>query len=256
MMHDPVFMLDLCILAYQLHAQTLVMPPDPYAEQMRQDATVKTGDRRRRFLDSLQEEIVRGNYPLWRGPAVLRGKSATGWIENPDLDPVVSDSTRICPHVPGLVRQNRDEEGWLFYRTPRSTQPPANGIAETIGITGTIGTVKVFEYASAAGPNLNPNLNPPQIQQQVITLPAVPAPIPAPAHTNDRLYCFEGGTGCTKIENTDHKAGAIWSLMGYVLAREDATSTATPKQYDVFIAFRGSRSDAVPLKRLNKARGS
>ena len=33
---DTIYMLDLCILAYQLHAQTLVLIPDPYGEQMQE----------------------------------------------------------------------------------------------------------------------------------------------------------------------------------------------------------------------------
>ena len=44
--------------------------------------------------------------------------------------------------------------------------------------------------------------------------------------------------------------GKIWSLMGFVLAREDTASTQPQKPYDVFIVFRGSRSGRVSSARM------
>ena len=71
-MIDDLDLLDYCILAYQLHSQTLVFAIDPYGEQMR---SVGSQGSRRRFLDQLDHELrndeQRGNlaklYPGCRG---------------------------------------------------------------------------------------------------------------------------------------------------------------------------------------------
>ena len=46
-MYDPwIFELDLCILSYQLHSQTLIWPMDPYYEQYK-------NERRKKFLEAV-----------------------------------------------------------------------------------------------------------------------------------------------------------------------------------------------------------
>ena len=236
---DDVDLLDLCILAYQLHAQTLVMRTDPYGEYMRSKGRARHipgAQRRRRFLEALSEEIDALPRPLqgpsYAGPGFMRSpvqnqrnNPPLSWPNNNLLDPVLSDYSRVCPHLPGLVQQYKHHEGWIIYRARTS-------------ITDRIGRVFVVEYDSNNGPSsANPTFHHPN--PAPYPHPEVPCPLQAPAANPqpDLLYCFEGGTGGAASND-----GKIWTLMGFVLAREDTASAQPQKPYDVFIVFRGSRS--------------
>ena len=232
---DPVDLLDLCILAYQLHAQTLVMRADPYGEYMR--SKTKSGDaahtkgrhRRERFLQAVGVEMKKLTRPTtgpsFGGPGYMRSPQSTMWPMNDKLDPILSDYTRISPHLLGLVQSYKGYDGWITYRSPTS-------------ITDPIGQVFMVEYGINNGPNS-------QKPEGFVKPVAWPLAAPANLQTQpDLLYCFEGGTGGIRNKASD---GAVWSLMGFVLAREDTASTQTQKPYDVFIVFRGSRSGRVSV---------
>ena len=214
---DPVYFLDLCILAYQLHAQTLVMRADPYGENLRSKNPyhVKGAKRRERFLAALAEtetKLKSQTGHSYSGPGYVRNSSSNVWPINKSLDPILSDYSRISPHLPGIVQPYKEHEGWIVYEAPND-------------ITKLIGNVYMVRYDNNQGPNSGTCIVDP-----------IGSPLKSPATSNapDLLYCFEGGTGARRPAASD---GATWSLMGFVLAHQDQN-----KQYDVHVAFRGSRS--------------
>jgi hypothetical protein len=210
------------------------MRADPYGEYQR--SKTKKGDvghvggakRRERFLEAINVEIdeLQRRAPAdlsYAGPGFMRstqknqrGNPPAGWASKKELDPVFSDYSIICPHLPGFVQPYKGHDGWIVYRAPAT-------------ITDEIGHVRMVEYESSNGPGATK----PKCTVKQVQLPAWAAHAPL---GQDHLYCFEGGTGGkTVIE------GKIWSLMGFILAAED-TSLPAPRPYDVFIVFRGSRS--------------
>jgi hypothetical protein len=210
-MYNFVHLLDLCTLAYQLHSQTLIWPMDPYYEQWSSELLKRQQlARRKEFMREVHRVATPANpnYIGCRGPAKLNSAPAS----NEGLDPVIADYNQINPWRPGLTRQNKEQEGWILYNTPKV-------------ITNRIGTVSVAYYDPAWHPLLS-SLN--------IQRPAPPPGTILPPAT-DLLYCFEGGTGGLA------KVPPAWSMMGFVLAREDDT-VPPPRPYDLYIVFRGSRS--------------
>jgi Lipase (class 3) len=224
MYHQLVHLLDLCTYSYQLHNQTLIWPMDPYYDQL---SGIK--GRRNGFMDKVHRRAVSGNYVGRRGPDVLTDSQMHQTNQN--LDPILSDYRNLNPWKPSIVRPNRETEGWILYNTPSQ-------------ITDRIGEAWVVRYLAG-----NPRL---------VTNPPLPINIPRPAlgqTGTDWLYCFEGGTGAIARKPT-HPA---WSLMGFVLAREDETAANPPplRPYDIYIVFRGSRSgDPRALRALQEERGN
>ena len=222
MFPDLVYLLDLCILAYQLHSQTLIWPLDPYAEQMQvRGAGGKAHKRRKYFLEEVSKRYFTNPSSGGFGP--------NNSSDNPRLDPIVQDYSRISPYRPGLVRPTRDDDGWIVYRAPEDA------------ITKRIAEVHMASYKQKKSPRDTPT---PEVDVKKLILLAPPT-------STDLLYCFEGGTGAVK-----DKASAAWSLMGFVLAREDDKATSSPKPYDVYIAFRGSRSGTLRPKSSLRKRGN
>jgi hypothetical protein len=211
------------------------MRADPYGEYQRSKtkkgdaAHVRGAKRRERFLEAIKVEIdgLERRAPAalsYAGPGFMRstqkdqrGSPPAGWTSKDKLDPIFSDYSIICPHLPGFVQPYKGHDGWIVYRAP-------------ITITNQIGDVRMVEYQSSHGPGAtNPQCTVKQVQ-----LPAWVAHAPL---GQDHLYCFEGGTGGNKIVE-----GKIWSLMGFILAAEDTSLPAPARPYDLFIVFRGSRS--------------
>lgn len=188
MYHELVFHLDLCMLSYHLHAQTLVWPLDPYMEQV----ATSTTERRENFMAEVHEEFT--GKPAYHGP----GKTQ-GWPSNVLLDPLISRYDRLYPWRPVFVGPGRRD--WLWHNTPKAIIDPIQ---------------HVYMQQYAPGNNDNPVL------QSLYT-----TPIPAPALIasrvggvgNDLLYCFEGGTGTIEL------SAPSWSLMGFCLARTNADGT-------------------------------
>lgn len=224
--------LDLCILAYQLHSQTLVWPLDPYAEEMLHGRFLVSTDMRARrsFMKAIARTVPHTQHPGrhgMRGPPGLYGDAGTGWRDTTTLDPILYDYSRVSPFRTGFARPDRQNDGLIVYDTPAA-------------ITARINDVHVVSYTKAEGPNSSAP------KTEIKTLSVNPANPPANVKRTDTLYCFEGGTG------VDRHGAAAWSLMGYVLERERQTQG----DYDIYVVFRGSRSGAVRgLDSLN-ARGS
>jgi hypothetical protein len=221
MYHQLVHLLDLCTYCYQLHNQTLIWPMDPYYDQF---SGIK--GRRNGLMAKVHEyAAAQPKSSLLRGPGCL-----LSMITNKDLDPILSDYSKINPWQSSAVRPNRETEGWILYSTPKE-------------ITDRISEAWLVCYGKAGFP-------------RAVLLPSkIPVQRPAIAAGTDWLYCFEGGTGAIP-RKTKH---AAWSLMGLVLAREDETAPNPPpdRPYDLYIVFRGSRSgDPRALKALMKEKGN
>jgi hypothetical protein len=236
MYDEYVYLLDLCTFSYQLHAQTLVWPVDPYYEQWRESKVSVGGDqnaRREAFMAELRKTLDHGKVIDWRGPGVCSGKPT-----NVLLDPIISDYRRINPWRASFTRPDMESDGWVVYNTPRE-------------ITERIKNVNIVYD------------NPPQTDLALHQpLPGAPVQVPS-----DILYCFEGATGAVGMQGdpnpTKGDLEPAWSIMGFVLARtitdvDIKRTTANPAQpvevgYDIYIAFRGSRSG---LLRLMQAKSS
>ena len=213
---DSVDLLDLCTFAYQLHSQTLIWPMDPYYEQWSNTPSLGQFSHRQEFMRKVYQVATSKNpdYKGMRGPAALSGASQS----NEDLDPIISDYEQVNPWRPSVTRPNKVEEDWILYNTPQE-------------ITDRISTVSIARWnppPSAASPG-----GPPKIFQTAVQRPGhLPEGI-------DWLYCFEGGTG-----GLVSRREPAWSMMGFVLAREDDTfpGPRADRPYDLYIVFRGSRS--------------
>src|SRR5262249_35390295 len=109
--------LDLCILAYQLHNQTLIWPTDPYYEQLLkqspslseargEDVTRDAGRRRQEFVAEVTKTFSLTRQlqavPRPNANAAYHGPGeCMGWAEtNFTLDPIISEYDRINPWRP------------------------------------------------------------------------------------------------------------------------------------------------------------
>jgi len=213
MYEETVYLLDLCILSYHLHAQTLIWPFDPYYECSKED------QERKRLMTALRDAFPFGKKLDIHGPGSCQGTETDGWYTNATLEPIFSDYRRIYPWRPSFTRPDAENEPWIVYDTP-------------VEITGRIGEVRMARY----GPKFGPYHKSRTVQIDLIhsTKPGSTTAQPAP----DVLYCFEGGTGAVHGENTQRQYPA-WSMMGFVLAQKPDPSTS---DYDIYIVFRGSRS--------------
>lgn len=228
MYFKTIYLLDLCILSYQLHAQTLIWPLDPYYECLIDE------DQRKLVMARLHEWCVKRGDQRLHGPASCQGAEAEGWGTNNFLEPILSDYLHIYPWRLAFTRPYGRTENWVVYDTPSK-------------ITSRIGEVYMVHYRSGSGALSGAFYTGPYSNQRTINRNALidvtaihhvnPRPDPrTPAR--DLLYCFEGGTGAC-YGDTTAKGYAAWSLMGFVLARE---VEGDPKAYDVYVVFRGSRS--------------
>ena len=216
--NELVYLLDLCIFAYQLHSQTLIWPMDPYYERLDD-----LSGHRKKIMKSLHEHSEK--YKEYRGPGSFTGLEESGWDTNNGLDPIISDYKLIYPWRPGFTNSMPGE--WIVYNTPNE-------------ITDNIGRVYIAKYSSSAGPYHND----PQVEVDTLY-----SKHPNRADATSLLYCFEGGTGSTSSTKEKDFPHA-WSLMGYVLAEETGNQDG---EYNVFIVFRGSRSGE--LRKMNMVKG-
>jgi hypothetical protein len=201
--HPLVYTLDLAILAYQLHCQSLVWPIDPFYEERAdtdRDAfmTLARAWAQRRGATQIAEHAGLAAY---RGPGTLEGLD-----DNPTHDPIIYDYSRIHPWSDAIMNASGT---WTEYLTPRE-------------LTGRIRDVFVSAHTIGGAPG----------DRTVV---------PVPLHDDERrnpdaadvLCAFEGGTG----DKGEPGQPASYSLMGFVLARDTGGGA-----YDVHVAFRGSRS--------------
>jgi len=186
--HPLVHELDLATLAYQLHAQSMVWPIDPYYEE-------EAGDRGtpRDTLMALirawaanEAAVNGGGLAAYRGPGLVAGLP-----DNATHDPILYDYARIHPWSDAI---SNNQDSWTEYRTPAR-------------ITHRIRDV----YVSAR-----------TIDTGEITVMPVPAGrADADPDATDILCAFEGGTGDKGITG----APASFSLMGFALARDTGGGT-------------------------------
>lgn len=198
-----VYELDLAILAYQLHGQSLIWPFDPYYEEH--------ADSRGTGRDTLLE-LVRGwagrrgaaqvagaaGLDAYRGPGVLAGLA-----DNPTHDPIIYDYARIHPWSPAIVNL---QDQWTEYLTPDAITHWIRDVYVSARPIGGAGSVELTQV--------------------------VPGRVDADADATDVLCAFEGGTG----DRGEAGQPPSYSLMGFVLVRD------TGSGYDIHITFRGSRS--------------
>jgi len=205
--HPLVFHLDLAILAYQLHGQSLVWPFDPYYEERAHGV----GDSRDAFMAKVsawvetQAAAQAGVTSLdaVRGPGALGG-----FPNNPTHDPILYDYSLIHPWSHAIMNASAE---WTEYLTPDA-------------ITSRISDVFV-SYRRAGGDATDVVIDPVPLGRDDRS-----------AGASDVLIAFEGGTG----DKGEPGQPASQSLMGCVLMRR------TTEGYDVHVAFRGSRSgDAI-----------
>ena len=206
--HALVHHLDLSILAYELYGQTLVWPFDPYYEEVED----KNGSR-----GELMEKVrvwakAKGSEQVRTSPKLggYRGPGILGGFDdNTTHDPILYRYDRLHPWNRTLTQV---DGRWTEYQTPREVTGQIRDVYMCYRKTGAPeGTAVVEHVASGRGA-------------------AAPG-------ARDVLLAFEGGTG----DKGEAGQPASQSLMGFVLLRYQAGSN----DYDVHIAFRGSRSGSV-----------
>jgi hypothetical protein len=202
--HPLVYHLDLSILAYQLHAQSLVWPFDPYYEELdigaRKRNTMIAKVRRWASSQGATQVAKPNGLRSYRGPGSLNG-----FADNASHDPILYDYSLIHPWSNTLTNAAGT---WTEYLTPKI-------------ITGKINSVRVC-YRPTGTP-----------EQSVTIRPITAAPGSRSAQARDSLWVFEGGTG----DKGEAGQPASQSLMGFILLRDKRSGG-----YDAHIAFRGSRS--------------
>jgi hypothetical protein len=201
--YNPLaYHLDLSILAYQLHAQSLVWPFDPFYEELASSA------RRDPMIAKVQKwAAVQGAkqianpaaFKAYRGPGSLNG-----FADNPAHDPILYDYSLLHPWSNTLTNAAGT---WTEYLTPKS-------------ITAKIKSAHVCARKTGA-------------PEGAVTLNRIEGSAAKSANARDTLWAFEGGTG----DKGEAGQPASQSLMGFILLRNKPGGG-----YDAHIAFRGSRS--------------
>jgi len=197
---ETILQCDLAILSYHLYHQSVVWPLDPWYDSL----SMKSGKQRPLFMTKVHEwcdalDPTEG----FRGPA----GSTFGDASNTKLDPVLTRYDQINPRLPAFTRSG---SSYLSIQTPAY-------------IVDRIGTVEVSQYKSR-----------PNLQSAPAAASTEIKPICSYPNGSDHLIGFEGGHGLVSPTTMP-----VWSLMGYVLARQDPNDDS---MYDIHIAFRGSRS--------------
>jgi hypothetical protein len=206
--HPLVHHLDLSILAYELYGQTLVWPFDPYYEEMagRSGGRAKFMEKVRVWAKAQGTEQIGANPKL----GGYRGPGILGGFQdNPRHDPILFRYDRLYPW--GRTITHVDGR-WTEYLTPDE-------------ITGQIRDVYMC-YRQSGRP-----------EGTVVMEHVTSGRDTAERGARDVLLAFEGGTG----DKGEAGQPASQSLMGFVLLRY----WADRNDYDVHIAFRGSRSGSV-----------
>ncbi len=206
--HPLVHHLDLSVLAYELYSQTLVWPFDPYYEELDNN-----NGARAQFMEKVRAWAkAKGAEQAGAGPELggYRGPGVLGGFDdNARHDPIVYRYDRLYPWNPTITNV---EGRWTEYLTPGE-------------ITGQIRRVSMC-YRRTGRPEGEVAM------EQVVSGSDVAA-----RGARDVLLAFEGGTG----DKGETEQPASQSLMGFVLLRY----WAGRNDYDVHIAFRGSRSGSV-----------
>ncbi|MDF1860015.1 MAG: hypothetical protein P1U87_07355 [Verrucomicrobiales bacterium] len=203
--HPLVYHLDLCVLAYQFHGQSLAWSFDPFFEESNNLKWDRAKFIKRTQLWAKAKGTEQTNrdagLDAYRGPGIL-----SGFPDNPSHDPIIYRYDRIRPSSDSIVNAGKL---WIEYRTPEA-------------ISGKIGEVYVC-YRPAGKP------------AGAITITQVLSREETKTSGRDILVAFEGGTG----DKGEPGQPPSQSLMGFVLLRHWSDQS---DNFDVHIAFRGSRS--------------
>ena len=206
--HPLVYHLDLATLAYELYGQTLVWPFDPYYEDLGDNGGDRAGFMKKVRAWAKAEGATQVSAGTKMGG--YRGPGVLGgFADNPRHDPIVYRYDSLYPWSRTI---NHVDGRWIEYQTPGE-------------ITGQIRDVYMC-YRQTGQPENTP------VMEHVVSGSGA-----ATQGARDVLLAFEGGTG----DKGEAGQPASQSLMGFVLLRYWAGSD----NYDVHIAFRGSRSGSV-----------
>lgn len=200
--HPVALHLDLCILSYQLYAQSLVWPFDPYYERH------GSGGARAEMMGRVRSWIGSRNRAD-RGPAIAgyRGPGAlAGFADNPNHEPIIFRYDTLRPWYPAL---SLAEVKWTEQQTPSAITTRISDVFMCYRPTGSPADAIQIDRIARAGKL------------------AVPG-------AQDQLIAFEGGTG----DKGEPGQAASQSMMGFVLKRQILGGA----DYDIHIVFRGSRS--------------
>jgi len=203
--HPVSFHLDLCNLSYQLYAQSLVWPFDPYYERhggsVAREAFM---GRVRAWARSSHRNDPEPGLGGYRGPGAL-----AGFEDNPLHDPVLYRYDTLRPWQQTL---SIPDQNWVEQRAPTAITEKISDVFMCYRPTGLpADTTKIDRVARGSAF--------------------------AATRARDQLIAFEGETG---DKGEPGQAGSQ-SMMGFVLKRHNAGSD----DYDVHIVFRGSRSGVV-----------
>lgn len=181
--HPLVYHLDLSILAYQLHGQSLVWPFDAFYEERAEPL----GSTRDDFMDAVRAWALAlpntSALDSYRGPGI-------GLEQNSGHDPVIYNYSRIHPWSNCVFNANGE---WTEYQTPRA-------------ITARINQVYVaYRHRPTGGVD----------EVRLEALPQQVTPGDRNPDAADVLLAFEGGTG----DKGEPNMPASQSLMGFVLLR-------------------------------------
>lgn len=187
--HPLAYHLDLSILAYQLHGQSLVWPFDSFYEERAEPF----GSTRDDFMDNVRAwtSTLPNSSALdgYRGPGI-------GLDQNASHDPVVYNYSRIHPWSSCVMNASGE---WTEYLTPRE-------------ITARINQVYVaYRYRPTVGAD----------EVRLEALPQRMSPGDRDADASDVLLAFEGGTG----DKGEPNMPASQSLMGFVLLRSTGAAS-------------------------------
>ena len=233
--HPLTHALDLCVLAYQSHAEALLYPWDPFYEAKYgancPDRDAVMARVRMWAKEKVAKEDAVNPLDRIRGPSVFSGSPDNGLLDpimyqvsgmlsqrdalpNADLISRSLQYSKLNPWAPNSAFH--DGSKWIIYT------PPA-------AITSKIASLSVA--CTQADPK-RPLANPPAIDSAVF--PGRAAPPNLAPRASDAMCVFEGETGATPANPV-----GVRSPMGFVLAR--ATGEAG-NAYDLHVVFRGSRS--------------
>lgn len=198
-----VYHLDLAILAYQLHGQSLIWPHDPYYEEL----SNKTKGRATMVEKVKGWAATTGNAQIlgpqldsYRGPGSLNG-----FANNASHDPIIYNYSLLDPWNKSIMNAAGI---WTEYMTPKA-------------ITSQIKETHVCYRPTGASNSATTSI---QIERKHDNVSA---------NANSYLLAFEGGTG----DKGEANQPPSQSIMGFIMTRDNPNGT-----YDVHIAFRGSRS--------------
>jgi hypothetical protein len=198
-----VYHLDLAILAYQLHGQSLVWPHDPYYEELSNKTKGRAGMIAKVKAWAGQTgnaQIIAPKLDSYRGPGSLNG-----FANNSSHDPIVYNYSLLDPWNNSIMNAAGI---WTEYMTPRT-------------ITSKIKETHVCYRPTGAGNSASTSIQ------------IIPGHNNVSKSANAYLLAFEGGTG----DKGEAGQPPSQSIMGFIMTRDNPDGT-----YDVHISFRGSRS--------------